>query len=227
MPVSLNAPLPNNDALREKLFSAKRVLFIGAHPDDIEFYCAGLVYLLRMQGVEVTFAIATRGGKGYIRPARTLLEAMRTRDQLHSAEILGSVDVIFHNYPDKALPDHIQPFTSDIKALISDLKPDIIFSWDPDFIYNPHPDHQAAADAVRLACEDCQVCYYGTREPNLWIGFGSDILRIKLRSIRAHRTETPWFYWRLIKNPLMERLVGEGAKVGEDYAEILRIPECW
>jgi LmbE family N-acetylglucosaminyl deacetylase len=85
-----------------------------------------------------------------------------------------------------------------------------------------HPDHQAAANAARIAAADHRLCYYGTRKPNLWVGFGEDVLQKKLKSIRAHRTETPWYYWMLIRGPLLARLKGEGAKLGDHYAEVLR-----
>ncbi|MEN6357954.1 MAG: PIG-L family deacetylase [Armatimonadota bacterium] len=203
---------------------AKRVLFIGAHPDDIEFYCGGLVHMLGKNGTNVTFAIGTRGGKGYKGWMKRRLESMRTSNQLDSAAILGSVNVIFYDYPDKSLTEHIDAYASDLKTLIESADPDLIFSWDPDYIYNPHPDHQAAAYAGRIASADSHVFYYGTREPDLWIGFGEDIYQVKLKSLRAHRTETPWYYWMLIRKAFLERLMGEGAKVNQPYAEVLREP---
>ncbi|MGQ9581352.1 MAG: PIG-L deacetylase family protein, partial [Armatimonadota bacterium] len=62
VPVSQNNPLPDNSTLVGKLFHSQRVLFVGAHPDDIEFYCSALVYSLKKRGVDVIFAIGTRGG---------------------------------------------------------------------------------------------------------------------------------------------------------------------
>jgi len=90
-------------------------------------------------------------------------------------------------YTNKVLADHVKKLASDLRRLVSEESPDIVLSWDPDSIYNPHADHQAAADAVRLGLAGERLVFYGTRKPNLWIGFGAEALRLKLRSLRAHR----------------------------------------
>ena len=41
-----------------------RVLFIGAHSDDMEFFCAGTMAKYAKQGHEVFIAIATNGNIG-------------------------------------------------------------------------------------------------------------------------------------------------------------------
>jgi N,N'-diacetylchitobiose non-reducing end deacetylase len=221
---SATNPLPDNARMRDDLFKCKRVLFVGAHPDDIEFYAAGLVHLLRKRGVEVIYAIGTRGGKGRTGRAKLRLEATRTQDQLDAARIAGGAKVVFYDYPDKALPAHVRAFVGDLKDLIRREKPDVVFSWDPDYIYNPHPDHVAAAQAADIATRDMDVrrCFYGTREPNLWIGYGEDVFQLKLKALRAHRTETPWPYFLLGRRFLTRKSVVEGAKIGTKYAEVFR-----
>jgi len=224
VPISTNTPQSDNADLVAQLLSAKRVLFISAHPDDIEFYCAGLVHTLRKRGAEVTFAIGTRGGKGRQGAAKARLEGLRSRHQLDSARILGGAEVVFYDYPDKDLPSHVDEFAADLKRLVAQGKPDVVLSWDPDFIYNPHLDHQAAAKAARIATDalGSKVCCYGTREPNLWFGFEEDVFQVKLRSIRAHRTEVPWFFYPFARRFLTKKDIGEGAKIGSRYAEVYR-----
>lgn len=226
VPISQTEPTTDNDALRQRIFDAKEVMFVGAHPDDIEFYCGGLVHLLRKAGAQVTFVLATRGGKGRVGGAKKRIEGLRTRHQHDAARILGGVNVIFYDYPDKELPDYVQPLADDLRRLIHREKPDIVFSWDPDYIYNPHPDHQAAARAVEMGAAGSTMCFYGTREPNLWIGYGEDVFRLKLRSLRAHRTETPWYFWPLARRFLTRKSIGEGAKIDARYAEVYRF-EDW
>lgn len=221
----MTAPYNNstdNLQLLSSIFEAKKILFIGAHPDDIEFYCGALVYMLRQRGVDVTFAIATKGGKGRSGKAKARLENIRSRHALDAAEILGGANVVLHDYPDKSLSDFIEQFTEDLKSLIVKEKPDIIFSWDSDFIYNPHPDHQAAALSGKKAAKNCKVCYYGTREPNLLLNFNEDIFNINLKSVRAHRTETPWYYYPLVKRVLRKRLAEAGKIINAKYAEAFR-----
>ncbi|MGB9618938.1 MAG: PIG-L deacetylase family protein, partial [Armatimonadota bacterium] len=224
VPVSSGSPAPDNPELVREVLSSKTVLFVGAHPDDIEFYCGALVHSLLKRGARVTFAIGTRGGKGRQGAAKRRLEGLRTRHQLDSARILGGAEVVLYDYPDKDLPNHVGEFADDLKGLIGKLKPDIVVSWDPDYIYNPHLDHQAGAKAARVAVEasGAKALYYGTREPDLWFGFDEETFRMKLRSIRAHRTEVPWFLYPLARRFLIRKDTAEGAKTGYKYAEVYR-----
>lgn len=223
--LSVNRPPADNSIRCESLLSSRRALCVGAHPDDIEYRAGGLVHVMRKRGIEVIFAIATRGGKGWPGPLRRVLEGMRTRHQLRAGEILGGVEVILYDYPDGDLGRHIEPFSNELRSLISSREPDLILSWDPEFISTPHPDHQAAADAVRVTQTDITTCYYGTTQPNLWVGFDEDSLSAKLRALKAHRTETPWFYFDLWqKKRLLAGLRAEGAKIGHPCAETFRLP---
>lgn len=213
--------------MAEDLFRARKVMFVGGHPDDIEFYCGGMVRLMRQKGVQATFAIGTRGGKGRKGKALVRMEGRRTRDQRRAAEILGGADVFLFDHPDKALSAHIDEFADELRSLIDEERPDLVIGWDPDHIFNSHPDHRAAAFAAQQAAKACgtPMCFYGTREPNLWIGFDRDIFRVKYRALRAHGTETPWPYSILVKKYVTKRLRGEGRKIGMPYAEVLRSPE--
>lgn len=223
MPISPNNPTENNAALCEALLASKSALFVGAHPDDIEFRAGGLVHIMRQRGVEVIFCIATRGGRGLPGPVGRALERIRTRHQMLAARILGGVEVILYDYPDGRLRDFVQPFAEELRSLISSRQPDVLLAWDPESISNPHPDHQAAADAARTASSDLRTCFYGTLQPNLWVGLDDESLTAKIRALKAHGTETPWVYFDLrVKKHLIAGLRAEGAKIGCDHAETFR-----
>ena len=82
---------------KPKLFSGpedrriKRALCIVAHPDDIEFYCAGTVLKLTARGVAVAFLLATSGDKGTSDPAVSSKALAKTREaeQVAAARLLG------------------------------------------------------------------------------------------------------------------------------------------
>lgn len=214
----------NNPELVELLMSCRSALFVGAHPDDIEFRAGGLVQILRQMGVEVTFAVATRGGKGWIWPFGKMLEWLRVRHQREAARILGGAEVVFFDYPDGCLPDYVGAFTVELQSLLDSLQPGVVLCWDPDHNLNPHPDHQAAAEAVRDVVVDRLACWYGSSEPNLRVGFGEETLQVKIAAIKAHRTETPWFYFDArVKKRFIEAMRAEGSKIGSDYAETFRL----
>ncbi len=220
----MNIPKSDNPNLVQALFEAKRALFIGAHPDDIEFYCGGLVYNLALAGVDVSFLVATRGGKGRTGRAGERLEKLRSIHQMRAACILGHVNVQLCDYPDKLLAQCVKPFADDIHAAIESIDPDFIFCWDSDFIYNPHPDHQAVADACRIATEGARakVICYGTERPSLRISLNYNAYLAKIKSLRAHRTETPWYYWLIIGQRLRRKLAQDGAAIMCNYAEVYR-----
>lgn len=206
----------------DRVLGINKALFIGAHPDDIEFYCGGLVHMLLNRGTEVIFAVATRGGRGKSGRARERMESLRTQHQLDAAEVLGGARVVFFDYPDKYLQDYSEPLAGDLRKLIEQESPDMVFSWDPEHIFNPHPDHSAAAQAGNIAASGCPLCYYGTRMPDIGIGLDEDVFRVKLKALRAHRTEVPWFFYPLVKRTLIKRMRPKGEKVGRAYAEVLR-----
>ncbi len=221
---NMTNPASDNPERCESLLSSRRALFVSAHPDDIEFRAGGLVTVMRKRGIEIIFAIATRGGKGLPGPLRRGLERTRTRYQMRAAEILGGAEVIFYDYPDGHLGSHVEAFAADLQNLVTDRQPDLLLSWDPDYIFTPHPDHQAAADAVKAAGLNLPACYYGTSQPNLWVGFDREVLNAKLTALKAHRTETPWFYFDLRqKRTLIRGMAAEGAKVNSPYAETFRL----
>lgn len=114
--------------------------------------------------------------------------------------------------------------SSDLARLIERERPDLVFGWDPDFIYNPHPDHNAAAEATRAAAAQsgARLVAYGTRKPDAWVGYGENVFAVRLRSLRAHRTEAPWFYYPIVKRIVAGRSLPEGAKIGCKYAEVFR-----
>lgn len=224
MPVSAATPTSESAEFSEELFACKKLLFVGAHPDDIEFYAGGLVHKLLQGDAEVLYAIATRGGKGRTGRAKDRLEGLRTQHQLDAAQIVGGARVVFYDYPDKGLPARVNELVKDIRDLIASEEPDIVLSWDPDHIRNPHPDHVAAAQAVDIAALDADVprCFYGTRQPNLWVEYGEEVFQVKLKSLRAHRTETWWPYFLLGRRFLTKISVDEGRKTGAKYAEVFR-----
>ena len=59
-----------------------------AHPDDIDFYCAGTVALMTARGVQADFVLATSGDKGTRDPALSGDELAGRRE----AEQLGNDD---------------------------------------------------------------------------------------------------------------------------------------
>ena len=113
------------------------ILAVGAHPDDIEFQCAGTLAKYAQSGEKVFIAISTNGEAGT--SGGTKEETARTREQeaRRSAAIIGA-EMIWLGYPDEFLYE-----TEDVRRryieLVRQTRPDVVITHDPQEDY--HPDH--------------------------------------------------------------------------------------
>ncbi len=68
-----------------------RAMAIGAHPDDIEFLMAGTLVLLQQAGFETHYMALASGSCGGVGHTAAQLRAMRRREAMDGARILGAV----------------------------------------------------------------------------------------------------------------------------------------
>jgi LmbE family N-acetylglucosaminyl deacetylase len=130
------------------------VLAVAAHPDDLEFSCAGTLALWAGQGTKVVYLLCTSGEAGFDRPglSREQRIAIREAEQQAAAEVLGVREVVFLREPDGLLEPNLE-LRRKIVREIRRFQPDTILCWDPtvfwinDSMVN-HPDHRAAAQAT-------------------------------------------------------------------------------
>ncbi len=127
----------------------RRVLAIGAHPDDIEFGCGASLAKWSDLGTEVHLCICTDGSKGTWDPAANLrsLVATREEEQWDAAKVLGAVDVRFLRRTDGELANDLAT-RAEVCAAIREVRPDVILGHDPWRPYRLHPDHLAAGSLV-------------------------------------------------------------------------------
>ena len=95
-----------------------KILAIGAHPDDIELGCGGLLLRAARQGHSVFMYTLTRGGASGD-------PEQRTKELLQSAKFIGAKKVWIDNFEDTKLSlnseliNHIEFFLSTGRTLIS------------------------------------------------------------------------------------------------------------
>jgi LmbE family N-acetylglucosaminyl deacetylase len=135
----------------------QRVLTILAHPDDGESFTGGTMARLAQEGKEITYLVATRGDKGSDERTMTpeRLAAIREKEQREAARLLGVQRVIFlEGYSDGYLEVSFK-LRGELVRKIRELKPDVVFTFDPWKRYEIHPDHRAiglcAIDAIACA----------------------------------------------------------------------------
>jgi LmbE family N-acetylglucosaminyl deacetylase len=185
----------------------KRALCIVAHPDDIEFYCAGAILLMSRHGVVVDFVLATSGYKGArdAGKSRAKVARIREREQELAADVLRVTRVAFLRHPDAELVETLE-LREEFVREIRTTKPDVIFTFDPNVPYRFHPDHRVvgrvALDAAWPSARDpltfpkagpphetAEAWCFGGLEPTLEIDVG-DVLSKKIEARLAHASQT-------------------------------------
>ncbi|MDP9144630.1 MAG: PIG-L family deacetylase, partial [Actinomycetota bacterium] len=86
-------------------WTPERALVVAAHPDDIEFGCAGTVARWVREGAHVTYALVTNGAAGSSDPemTRERLAELREAEARASAKVVGVDQVEFLGYEDGLL----------------------------------------------------------------------------------------------------------------------------
>jgi LmbE family N-acetylglucosaminyl deacetylase len=132
----------------------QKAMVIVAHPDDIEFSCAGTVARWMKEGAEVAYVICTSGDVGIAKPGMTRAKAaeIREAEQLAAAEVIGVKEVIFLREPDGML-ENTMDLRRRLVREIRRFKPEVVVTSDPTVVfaredYINHPDHRAAAGAA-------------------------------------------------------------------------------
>ncbi len=132
----------------------KRFLAIAAHPDDLDFTCAGTTAKLVKEGKEVFYLIISDGSKGShkVKLSPKNLAKIRQAEQKRAAKVLGVKNVFFLGLRDGDI-ENTKFLRKKIVQIIRKVKPEIILSFDPashsfDNPHRFHRDHRQTAEAV-------------------------------------------------------------------------------
>ena len=194
----------------------ERVLVVTAHPDDAEFAVGGTVASLTAAGIAVACCVITDGDAGGIDRVATRSEvgALRRREQVAAAAVLGVRDVHFLGYKDGELAATLD-LRRDISRVIRQVRPGRMLVHSPERDWHRlctiHPDHLAAGEASVFAVypdsrnpfahptllEDegldawtvPEVWMFGTQEPNHWVDV-TEFSSRQLAALREHHSQT-------------------------------------
>src|SRR4030042_5596197 len=88
-----------------KIYIPESAMAIVAHPDDIEYSCAGTLARWAKAGAHITYVLCTSGDVGIDEPGMTREKATQIREaeSLEAARIAGVKEVIFLREPDGLL----------------------------------------------------------------------------------------------------------------------------
>ncbi len=123
-----------------------RVLVLGAHPDDAEFFAGGLLSAHALAGSSLRLVSVTNGQSGHHEiPSPELI--VRRRKEAEQAGKAIRAPYVTWDFPDGAL----QPTLDVRNAIIREIRtfqPDLVLTHRP---FDYHPDHRAVGQAVQDA----------------------------------------------------------------------------
>jgi LmbE family N-acetylglucosaminyl deacetylase len=159
------------------------VLAIGAHPDDIEYGCGGMLTKYAQRGHGVFLWIASDGALGGDGD-------LRRQEQAESARIMGVREVFWGDYPDTEIP-LTRELIVRIESVIRRIEPRMIFVHYPD---DTHQDHRNLAQGTQSATRYVPnfLFYEGPTTQNFTPNCYTDIegvLDEKLACLKAHRSQ--------------------------------------
>jgi LmbE family N-acetylglucosaminyl deacetylase len=184
------------------------VLFVGAHPDDIEAYCGGTAVRYAQQGAKIFFCIATNGNVGSVTLARDEIAAVRKAEAQKAASIIGA-ELIWLGFDDEFLIDSVETRHAFINAFrIAD--PDVVICH---FRQDYNPDHSISGFIV----DECihmagvpnietdapptkkgipHVYFMDTPagvgfEPEIFVNI-SDVFEKKVEMLACHESQNDW-----------------------------------
>ena len=221
-------------------------MVILAHPDDIEFSCAGTIARWVHHGARVAYVLCTSGEVGIAEKGMTKRQAaeIREAEQQAAAAIVGVQEVVFLREPDGMLQASLD-LRKKLVREIRRFRPEVVVCGDPTIVwagadYINHPDHRAAATAAldatfpaagqpnlfeELAEEGFQahkprkvyVTEWG--ESDIYVNIETTI-DLKIAALRAHKSQMK--DWD--PEPMIKEWAAEHAKGKEmAYAEGFRV----
>jgi LmbE family N-acetylglucosaminyl deacetylase len=115
---------------------AKTAIAIGAHPDDIEFYMAGTLLMLKMAGYEIHYLNLATGNCGSTKYNAGTTRSIRNTEARAAAKILGAH---FHN----SITDDLEIIYSldllrRLAAIIREVKPSVVLTHPPQDYMEDH-----------------------------------------------------------------------------------------
>lgn len=139
--------------------SPLRILAIHAHPDDVEFQCAGTLALLAEAGHTITIATMTPGDCGSRDLAAEEIAAVRREEARTAAAKLGA-EYLCLEFRDLSIV-----VDNDAKRRVTEVirrvRPQIVFTAPPvDYM----DDHESTSRLVRDGCFNASCPNYATRQ---------------------------------------------------------------
>ena len=196
-----------------------RVVVFGAHPDDPESGCGGLIALLTRAGHEVIVGYATcyRGDRKIGGEPEAVV---RRREATAACKLLGAKPHFFDYAHEKLVAD--QATLEAVSAWLDQVQPDVVVTHWP---LDTHPNHHVTSSLVwqcYLRQKKWSLYFFEVMtdqqtllfRPDLYLDIGS-VRDMKHKALACHQSQKPEEVWAV--HEAMHRR--RGKKCGVAYAE--------
>jgi N-acetylglucosamine malate deacetylase 1 len=202
-------------------FSGKRILFLGAHPDDIEIGCGALIHHIAQKTEILCVTLSDNQKNPDLKKVKN--------EHLESMKVLGVPEekVVFGNFTTRVFQQSRQEILEYFLKLRKDFKPDLIFTHSKQDV---HQDHNTMTDESLRAFRGITVLGFDVVRssygffPHFLVEVTEEDVNKKIEALAQYETYKDRYYF----NQELTRsiMVRHGALAEVPFAEgfdILRI----
>ena len=165
-----------------------KILALGAHPDDIEFWCGGTFLNFSKEENNIYFLVLTKGEFGGD-------PQLRHKEQEEALKLLGIKKIFWGGYTDTELPND-RIIITHIDKIIQEVKPDEVYV---NFIEDIHQDHRILARCTLAATRYIKRVFFyedytsNNFDPDIFVDI-EDVLEQKQKLIRIYESQVKKSY---------------------------------
>ena len=165
------------------MIQTMNILAIGAHPDDIEYGCAGTLIKYAERGHHIYLMVLTSGQEGGS-------SEIRKQEQENAAELMSVQKIFWGGYHDTQLPLN-KELIEKIEEVLGEVNPDLILANYGD---DTHQDHRILTQATMSATRYVRnVLFFEVPttqnfNPQVYVDI-SDTLERKSQVLNAHASQ--------------------------------------
>jgi len=205
-----------------------KILAIGAHPDDIELACGGVISKAVKNDHEVMMVVITGTSSVDHNNIAIRTDTEVLDEQNKACKILGISNIKVLGFDDQWVPYSVD-LISKLDTIINEYEPDIIFTH---FIFDTHQDHIRAAQSTLSAArkQNTILLYepinpsgrgYVSFRPQVYIDI-SETLHLKKEALKAHKSQYEKYGDEWIE-AVEARAKYRGFEMGSQYAECFEV----
>jgi len=193
-----------------------KILFIGAHPDDVESGAGGFLTKMKEHAERMVLVLSDceeqKGNEGI------------TEEFENSMKTLGVDKFTLLNLPNTGMPEKQTELRTELERVRDSFRPDIVVTHN---INNTHQDHKTIAEACIRIFRDCSIFMYEDLKstpkfvPNLIVSLSRDQLDKKIRALECYKTQFRRYYFDMDYVRSLAKVRGKQAN--KDFAEAFEI----